>query len=782
MASLALNLFPFSERTQEEHTAVDVPIIASVPRVIENRQARRHFGFLPFFSKKPSGVIAEYVQHFSSPGELVCDPFAGSGVTAVESLVLGRRAIAGDINPVARFITRTTAMGPIDIPRFRATFRSIEASVRTPIENLNQMSEEDVWRLLVDLDYPKIPIPKSVRRAGADTVADLHTPRQLAALTILRDAIRLVEDPDDRDLLRVALANAAKSANRTYAGRPGERSQFRGNANFLRRFSYSLAGNRVFYEHSVWEVFERAVTGVERAKRETNELIGGRATTDLIVTATSAARIHEVTGDGVVDYVLADPPYGNNINYLDLSTLFAAWLDLEISDEDRRSELLIGGSLRKTRDEFLSQFAAALESISRALKEDRWLTLVYKHHDLSLWGSIVSAAEDSGLRLVNGVWQDLMIRSTRQIESPDINPKGDMYLNFRKMDRRQYHQLYGSVQPRVLPTIPNWVQHSVERIIVTYLGASIDIITAGVLSEALNSSLFAQFHADPGQVLANIGVVLRGKHFAEWAMDEHHPIWMLSNGTTVDPSINPVDRARYLLFDLLRERGEATEGELRTFLLTRWAERRDSIVPTLDLPSLLRNIAVPAGHRRWRLDIVRLFGYRQLRLMFEPSQADWLRSAIEVRSRGAHQSSLLVDWEGIALLRDRLADANEQNTEFAEQVARVLEVLQLLLRRLQMGFGDIVQRVVAVGEWATRGIDLSLLPFEEVEILIVVAAAERPYEMYKQIAKVAFGGLSDPDVFVQFRLATSDEWEHAELHARESGRIDSLGIPLLVRQ
>ena len=45
--------------------------------------------------------MREYIEHYSREGEVVFDPFVGSGVTAIESLILKRRAIACDLDPDA---------------------------------------------------------------------------------------------------------------------------------------------------------------------------------------------------------------------------------------------------------------------------------------------------------------------------------------------------------------------------------------------------------------------------------------------------------------------------------------------------------------------------------------------------------------------------------------------------------------------------------------------------------------------------------------------------------
>src|SRR5579863_6208970 len=106
MSNWALHRWETSNSNQLE--TPDTPIDFSIPYRSRVNGAARHFGFFPFFAKKPWPVVQEYIRYYTKPGDLVCDPFAGSGVTPVEALVLGRRTVAGDINPVARFITQMT--------------------------------------------------------------------------------------------------------------------------------------------------------------------------------------------------------------------------------------------------------------------------------------------------------------------------------------------------------------------------------------------------------------------------------------------------------------------------------------------------------------------------------------------------------------------------------------------------------------------------------------------------------------------------------------------------
>ncbi len=769
---------------EEQEGVPDNPIDVSIPYRPREAGAARHFGFFPYPAKKPWQVVQEYIKHYSRPGDLVCDPFSGSGVTPVEALVLGRRAVASDINPVARFITRMTAIAPIDIARLQVAYERVSAAAQVRIEELTAMSDEDVLRLLSHLDYPRAPIPSGVRRAGAETVDGLHTVRQLAGLAMLRDAIRQTDDEALRDLLMVAFGNTVRYANRTYAGRGAAGgSPYRGNANFLRRFSFSLASGKLFHEHLVWPTFERTFASVRKAKEETNLLIGRHYNEAMLSLASvPASGIHEVTGAEAVDYCFTDPPYSNEIKFLDLSVLWAAWLDFEITDEARDAELLIGGARAKRPEQFRREFADSIRSVAIALKDQRWFTLVYKDRNLGLWQSIVDACESNGLRYVNAVWQNVGIRSTRQVENPNISPQGDMYLNFRKMAPDRFFTIYGRTPVQAVPTPTNYLASEVERIIVAYLDADIGFITSNVIRQTLDSGVFRDYREHPELIQADLQHVLRPPKFVTWQTSTGHVLWAILPEARLDPLLDTIDRARYYVFSWLRAHGTATEGEVNRHLLTRFSQEGGDAHLPYDVRALLRSVGTEIDPRRWAFAPERVTEYRQLRLLFRPSLADELRERLEQRHRQRQGRQLRVDLEGLNLVTDRLRQANTTNRHFDSQLSEVLDLLQTVLTRLRSGFEGLVECVVGVGDWAREGIDLRNLPFQEITFGIVLRTAERTFDRYMEIAQQVFTDLRDESILAQFRLYSLTEWQRATSLAQADGAEETLGVPLLTRQ
>jgi len=72
------------------------------------------------FYRYPARFAPEFARaailSFTDPGDVVLDPFMGGGTTAVEALVLRRRFIGADVNPLSCFLTRvkTTALSVND--------------------------------------------------------------------------------------------------------------------------------------------------------------------------------------------------------------------------------------------------------------------------------------------------------------------------------------------------------------------------------------------------------------------------------------------------------------------------------------------------------------------------------------------------------------------------------------------------------------------------------------------------------------------------------------------
>ena len=128
---------------------------------------------------------ARAIEAYTEPGDWVLDPFAGGGTTAVESLALGRRVVASDINALSGFVTRvkTTPITETDACALERWQASLARRTRLTGKEPNLPA----WQ-----SYQKnLPwwLRKTLTRALA-TVRELRLPRQqmFAKASLMRSA------------------------------------------------------------------------------------------------------------------------------------------------------------------------------------------------------------------------------------------------------------------------------------------------------------------------------------------------------------------------------------------------------------------------------------------------------------------------------------------------------------------------------------------------------------------------------------------------------------------
>ncbi len=100
---------------------------------IETTKATAIYNMHVYWSKKPHTAIRQYIQHYTKPGELVLDPFCGSGGTALAALLDGRKAIAIDRSPAATFIAKNHCT-PVDPDALRAAFQRVRREIQPEID------------------------------------------------------------------------------------------------------------------------------------------------------------------------------------------------------------------------------------------------------------------------------------------------------------------------------------------------------------------------------------------------------------------------------------------------------------------------------------------------------------------------------------------------------------------------------------------------------------------------------------------------------------------------
>ncbi len=95
-----------------------------------------------YHTKVPPEAIAPFIQHYTSPGDVVLDPFCGSGMTGVAAALSGRRAILNDLSPAAIHLTWNHTR-PCEPEALAHVFSSIESRLAARFEALYGTTHRD---------------------------------------------------------------------------------------------------------------------------------------------------------------------------------------------------------------------------------------------------------------------------------------------------------------------------------------------------------------------------------------------------------------------------------------------------------------------------------------------------------------------------------------------------------------------------------------------------------------------------------------------------------------
>ncbi len=94
----------------------------------------RFHALCPYFAMFPESFAAGWIERLSEPGDVILDPFSGRGTTPFQALMMGRKAVACDTNPVAYCLTAAKTNAP-----------ALEA-VKTRLDGLKATFDGRHWR------------------------------------------------------------------------------------------------------------------------------------------------------------------------------------------------------------------------------------------------------------------------------------------------------------------------------------------------------------------------------------------------------------------------------------------------------------------------------------------------------------------------------------------------------------------------------------------------------------------------------------------------------------
>jgi putative DNA methylase len=307
---------PTIERTEINHLNRQIPPMAHTPM----------YNWHKFWSRKTWNVVGEFIKTYSKEGDIVFDPFSGSGVVAMEGLKNGRRVIVCDLLSVANEIARLT-IKPVSESELFNAFKRVESKVKKKILDLYETrcrkcstrfpftcsiwenhkmvevryqecpqcgdrreketppTKEDI-ELIDELERKEIRIwyPKNalyypdgtpfMKKEKYESLDELFTKRNLQSLAWLMEAIEGEPNKDLRDFLKIGFTSIVHLATKMMpVGEPKPSNHYTYfSSPGWTQHSYWYADR--FMEQEVWKLFESAINGHQglvKAKIESNK-------------------------------------------------------------------------------------------------------------------------------------------------------------------------------------------------------------------------------------------------------------------------------------------------------------------------------------------------------------------------------------------------------------------------------------------------------------------------------------------------------------------------------
>ena len=177
--------------------------MASMPQDIFVKRSDPAYMAHAYLTKVPVAAIEPFISAFTKPGDVVVDPFAGSGMTGVAAAILGRRSRLFDISILGKHIGGNY-LNLVDPERFRETAGGVVCQAASKVGDVYSVScavcagramlSKTTWSIVVECPSCSEPVNfyRSMEAAGWHK-SEMRCPS--CETRISSKARRLAEEP-----------------------------------------------------------------------------------------------------------------------------------------------------------------------------------------------------------------------------------------------------------------------------------------------------------------------------------------------------------------------------------------------------------------------------------------------------------------------------------------------------------------------------------------------------------------------------------------------------------
>lgn len=392
-----------------------------------------------YWGRKAGDIAQPYILKYSRPNEIVLDPFGGAGTIIKTALLLGRKGIYVDLNPLATLIAKVEIEGvnqkslesalnqilrrkrlyyldkkgklhwmPSFFPYRVKCKGGVEAqasyfiwksdkivaanavceSGAQAIEFNNYeeiIAEPAYWFPKASLRYSNgIPFEK---KRNVDTIQDLFTKRNLLILSaILNDIKKVKTDERTRRGLLVAFASILYQASK----------MSRQNGGSWGVNSYWIP--KVHAEHNPYLLFRDSLIRLSNLK----EIASAYDSADPVLKDNASLAVLNSDArelplpDNSIHMIITDPPFTDEVQYFELSYMAAAWLRFTMPFE---KEIIVNRKQGKNLHTYYNLLSESFAEMFRVLKPGRSAIIMLHEENESILKELMELISGAGFRI-----------------------------------------------------------------------------------------------------------------------------------------------------------------------------------------------------------------------------------------------------------------------------------------------------------------------------------------------------------------------------------------------
>ena len=458
-------------------------------------------GFHKYWGKKPTESLSYLIENCTDAGDIVIDPFLGSGLISRECLIRNRRFIGIDINPFS--IEHASFL--LNLPSRKEYYQAlieIESRVADKINNTYLTSESriashylwegnkiiSIWvkpemgRNRIEMEPSELDIKSytmykdynqrhfrnlnfftnsRINVKPTMTINDIFSGRAMRNIDLLIEAISGFSSHLKRALLLTLTSASGQMSNMVFAIKNRGNGKRNGNGEKIEVGSWVIGFwlPDTHFEINVWNCFKNRANKLLKAlpgEKETQFKVSYDPTSveapgynAWLINSDCRTALRHIPSQ-TVSFVCTDPPHSDRIPYLELSEL---WNSLLGHTVDFSKEIVVSNAKerRKSKDNYNSDMTEFFMEIFRVLKPDGYIALYFNARDEESWQYLKCIEKISGSLKFIGCFPISYSATSVVQDNRRGAMKNDYVILYQKQQTHFYYQL-----PGAFANIPGW--------------------------------------------------------------------------------------------------------------------------------------------------------------------------------------------------------------------------------------------------------------------------------------------------------------------------------------